>query len=374
MVRCAIVPPVPVPYREPLFARLAERGRLAPVVIYQSVRHSGWDQEQGWFPQRHPYESTVLSGWQLSRPGRTPVTVPRRLGRALSRANPDCVVTWEYGAATLRALAWCAFRRRPLVIFSELTRRAESELSPGRRRLHRLLARRARGFVVTSSAGVERLAGLGVPAGQVEVSFQSADLERFRDAAAARTRRDGPVRVLSVGRLVHDKNLRLLLEAWRGAGLQPGEAELELVGTGPLENELQAAAERLGVPARFRGYVAPEDLPAVYGAADVLALVSTYEPFGVTVREGVAAGLPILCSRAAGATADFALEGQNALLVDPRSADEMGAALRLLVRDADARQRMADASARIAEATPLDADVEAFERAILRASEHEPRS
>ena len=92
--------------------------------------------------------------------------------------------------------------------------------------------------------------------------------------------------MLSVGRLVPDKNLELLVEAFAEAGLGPDEAELQLHGTGPLDVELAALAERLGVPVRMHGYAAPADLPAVYGAADALALVSTYEPFGVTAREG----------------------------------------------------------------------------------------
>ena len=60
---------------------------------------------------------------------------------------------------------------------------------------------------------------------------------------------------------------------------------------------------RAASPCRLtsRAPVAPAGLPAVYAEADVLALVSTYEPFGATVREGAAAGLPIICSERAGA-------------------------------------------------------------------------
>ena len=59
----------------------------------------------------------------------------------------------------------------------------------------------------------------------------------------------------------------------------------------------------------------------------MLALVSTYEPFGVTLREGAAAGLPLIASRRAGAVGDVAVEGENAIVVDPgdRGADRGGA-------------------------------------------------
>jgi glycosyltransferase involved in cell wall biosynthesis len=356
-----------VPYREPLFTSLAARGRVDPLVIYLSGAQPGWDQRPEWFAGRGGYPSEVLSAWQRARPGRSPLMLARGLGRALGRAAPECVVSWEYGPATWRALAWCRRRRLPLVIFSELTPWSDPELSPLQRRIHRLIAPRAAAFVVASSLGVARLERLGVDPGRVEVGLQSADLEPLLALPRGDRPAGGPVRVLTVGRLVPDKNLVALLAAFADAGFAAGEAELVVCGSGPLEDELRALAGRLGVPARFGGYAAPADLPEAYAEADVLALVSTYEPFGVTMREGAAAGLPLLCSRRAGAAGDVAVEGDNALLVDPTRREEITAALRRLVRDRELRERLAAGSRAVTARHPAEADVEAWERAVLKA-------
>lgn len=367
-VRCVVVPPVPVPYREPLFARLAERGRIGLQVVYQSGSQPGWDQRPEWFPSLHPYESRVLGSRQRDRPGRTPVLVPRGLGAALTELDPDCVVSWEYGPATLRALAWCRRRGRPLVVFSELTPAAAQALSSPRRRLHRLLAPRTSGFVAASTAARERLLRLRVPSERVEVSLQSADVDAFRAAAERRPEPSGPPRLLCVGRLVPDKNQMLLVRAF-AAAIRGGEGELLLCGEGPLEESLRHEADRLGAPVRFLGYVAPGELPALYAEADALALVSSYEPFGVAVREAAAAGLPIVCSATAGAAGDVAVEGVNALLVDPEDEAGVTEALHLLLSDGDLRARLGAGSRAVSERTPLDRDAEAFERAVLRAAE-----
>jgi glycosyltransferase involved in cell wall biosynthesis len=351
-----------------LFRALAERGRIEPHVIYLAEAQPGWDQPASWFAARDGYPSEILSAWQRVRPGRSPITVPRGLARALERAAPDCVVSWEYGPATWRALAWSRRHRKPLVIFSELTPWSDEVLSSGQLRLHRLIAPRAAGFVVASTQGRARLAGLGVDPGRVEVALQSAEIEALAGLPARSERPDGPVRVLAVGRLVPDKNLGCLLEAFAAAGFEPGEAELVLRGGGPLESGLRSAARRLAVPARIEGPVAPAGLPAVYAEADVLALVSTYEPFGATVREGAAAGLPIICSERAGAAGDLAVSAENALLVDPDSAGDIAAALRRLVRDHDLRARLAAGSRAVTRRHPPEADAEAWERAVLRAS------
>ena len=129
-VRCAILPPVPVPYREPLFARLAERGRISPRVIYLAGAQPGWDQRPEWFQARGGYEREVLRSWQRRRPGRSPLMLARGLGAALRRCEAEVVVSSEYGPATWRALAWCRLRRRSLVVMSELTPWSDAMLTP----------------------------------------------------------------------------------------------------------------------------------------------------------------------------------------------------------------------------------------------------
>ena len=367
-IPAAIVAPVAVPYREPLFTRLAERGSVAPTVVYQSSTQASLDQPDGWFPSGHAYPTRVLDSFEHGRAGRTPILFARGLRRALSELDPACVVSWEYGPATLRALAWCRRRKRPLVIFSELTPATDRETSAARRAIHRFCARRASGFIVASSAGVQRLESFGVARGRVEVSLQMADVAAFRAAAVSgKSTDDGVVRVLAAGRLVPDKNVELMIEAFADARLEPGSAELVLAGAGPLEGELRGLAERRGVRTRFLGHVAPAELPATFAAADVLAHVSTYEPFGVAVREGVAAGLPVICSSAVGAAGDFALEGRNAFVVEATDRAAIADALRTLVTDAQSRERMARESETITAEHDPERDVEAFERAILRA-------
>jgi glycosyltransferase involved in cell wall biosynthesis len=334
-------------------------------VIYLSGAQPGWDQDVRWFAAGGGYRSEILRSWQRARPGRTPLMLARGLGRALRRSGADVVVSSEYGPATWRALTWCRAHRRPLVVMSELTPWSDPMLSGVQLRIHRLIAPRAAGFVVFGSQGVARLERMGIDRERIEVSLQSADLDRFRGERPPAG--DGPVRVLSVGRLVPDKNLTRLIDAFAEAGFAEGEAELALCGTGPLEGELRALAERRGVPVRFRGFADPAELPAVYAGADVLALVSTYEPFGVAAREGAAAGLPLICTVRAGAAGDVAVDGENALLVDPEDGAAIADALRRLVRDPELRARLAAGSVCVTDRHPLEADVEAFERAVLKA-------
>jgi len=92
----------------------------------------------------------------------------------------------------------------------------------------------------------------------------------------------------------------------------------------------------------------------------------------VTVREAAAAGLPLICSERPGAAGDVAVDGENALVVDPTDRGAITDALSRLVRDPALRARLAAGSLAVTERHPLEADAEAFERAVLRAAGSPP--
>jgi len=382
-VRCVVVPPVAAPYREPLFEALhTSHPEIELSVIYQAAEQPSWDVPDQYFATDHAYPARHLRSWQHARPGRTPIVWPRGLEKALQSADPDCVVGWEYGPAALRSLRWCRTHKRAYVVFTECTPQIDGMLSPGQLRMHRWIALRADGLIAVSSAARERLLGFGVADDRITVALQSADLGTIREAAAAHHEgSDGdagaepaghPLRVLSVGRLVPDKNHETLIEAFVRVHPDRIPAELHIAGDGFLEPELQQLAEDRHVPVVFHGHIETDELAELYASSDVFALVSIYEPFGVAVREAAAADLPIVCSRQVGAAGDVAIADRNALLVDPQDAQACADALARVLSDDELRARMAAESHRIDEET-RGKDVEAFAGAVLAAARRRGR-
>ncbi|HLH64570.1 MAG TPA: glycosyltransferase family 4 protein [Solirubrobacteraceae bacterium] len=374
-LRCAVIPPAPAPYREPLFEALAERLELR--VIYQSATQPSWDAPPTWFEPRHRYPAVHLRSRQRARPGRTPIVWPIGLERALGDFQPHCVVAAEYGPASLRALAWCRSHGRAYVIFTECTPEIDPLLPAAQLALHRRLARHADGLIAVSSRARRRLEQLGARAQRIGVALQSADLRPVRAARnardAARPLPERPLIVLAVARLVADKNLAALIQAFSAAGLAQRAATLRILGSGPLQEELRRLAARLGVDVQLPGALAPEAMPEEYASAHVFACVSTYEPFGVAIREACAAGLPLIVSRTAGAVDDVAREGRNAILVDPHRPPEIADALARLAGDAQLRRRLGEQSRAIDRETD-GRDVDAFVEVVLAAAARRRRA
>jgi glycosyltransferase involved in cell wall biosynthesis len=116
---------------------------------------------------------------------------------------------------------------------------------------------------------------------------------------------------------------------------------------------LHALADRLGLTDRviFTGY--REDIPAVMNGLDVFVLPSHEEPFGMVVLEAMAAGRPIVATRAGGVP-EIVRDEREALLVPPGEPEALAEAADRLLRDDElAKQLGRAAQRRVREEFPL---------------------
>ncbi len=107
---------------------------------------------------------------------------------------------------------------------------------------------------------------------------------------------------------------------------------------------LPAGLERYRERIHFTGWLLPDAVAGWYRAADVLVVPSWYEPFGMVVLEGMLHGLPILATRVGG-PASILKHGRTGLLVPPRDAEALAAALLSLVESRALRRRLGAAAA-----------------------------
>src|SRR5689334_11155617 len=107
-----------------------------------------------------------------------------------------------------------------------------------------------------------------------------------------------------------------------------------------LPTELKRYRDRI----HFTGWLTPAQLVEWYLAADVLAVPSWYEPFGMVILEGMLYGLPIVAA-AVGGPSEILDHGRTGILCRPKDAESLGDAILKLVKDADLRWRIGMAAA-----------------------------
>ncbi len=150
---------------------------------------------------------------------------------------------------------------------------------------------------------------------------------------------DGRAIILYVGRLDKVKNLPRLLEAFKLVIDEGLDLQLLMVGDGSLDAELRQQAKMLSLEERvtFAGKQQGSDLYAHYGLGDALILPSTYEPFGATVAEALALGMPVAVSEVAGSCTLIRSEEEGYRL-NPLDKEDIARALRHLYRLIGERQ------------------------------------
>ncbi len=211
----------------------------------------------------------------------------------------------------------------------------------------------------TAHLAAEVLSDLDLdPADRIQVVPLGSDPAVFRpglDSAAVAARyqiRPSGARLLTVARLVPHKGIDVAIAVV--AGLRdrvPGLTYL-VVGKGPDRARLEglAASSGLGDVVQFLDRVPDEDLPAIYGLADLYLGLSReegldVEGFGITLTDAAASGLPVIGGRSGG-TAAAVLEGETGLLVDSRNPGGVASAVISLLDDPIRRRRLGEAGRR----------------------------
>jgi hypothetical protein len=186
----------------------------------------------------------------------------------------------------------------------------------------------------------------GAPPERVSVLNSYANLEAAPPTPRRQldTPEDAPA-LLTLARLHPKKGIDTLLEALAGL---PG-AHAWIAGTGPIEAELKAQAQRLGVAGRAHFLGWRTDRANLLAACDVVAFPSRYEPFGNVTIEAWAARRPLVVADAAGPAATVT-NGHDALLVPKDDPDALREALRRVIADKELARRLVENGTRTYEA------------------------
>jgi len=210
----------------------------------------------------------------------------------------------------------------------------------------RTLRRAARIFVLTRAVQQQIMEAYGIPEDRFDL-VQPALEPRFRPledpeaADAIRARYGLPEKyVLYLGLLQPRKNLLRLAQAFAQMVDQGHPHHLVIAGREAwMHREMLQAIRSLNLGRRlqFTGYVPPEDLPTLLGAADVFAYVSLYEGFGIPVLEALACGVPTLSSTD---PALLEVAGGAALAVEATEVEAIAQGLGTLLSDESLRARL----------------------------------
>ena len=191
--------------------------------------------------------------------------------------------------------------------------------------LSRLYAR----FFATGTLTRDYLVHFGVEAERVSLFPYNVDTEYFSAEAARRRVERARLRrrlgippecrvVLAVAKFNPREAPSDLLRALDG--LERSDVWTVMVGDGELRQAMEA---RGSVRTVFVGYVPYAELVDYYALADVFVHAAANEPWGVSVHEAIACGLPVVASSRVGAAYDLIVQGENGFMYEAGNAAEL---------------------------------------------------
>jgi len=231
-------------------------------------------------------------------------------------------------------------------------------------------------LTISPSADVaEWLAGYGATPDKLLAFPNAIDTNAFAHPLMARTKADlglpeDAFALCYVGRIAHEKNIALLLDAFALAAEKDTRLALVLVGDGPARAECERTADEAGLAdrVRFVGMTPYEDVPSILAACDAFATASVSEMYPLVVVEACAAGLPVVGVRSPG-VGEIVTHDQSGLLA-AESASELASAMLAIASDAQLADRLRDGARRVADQHDIGAStrrlVDVYERLRMR--------
>ena len=203
-------------------------------------------------------------------------------------------------------------RRLPVVLTENASNVMEGSLSRYQKRLARASYRLAACVLPDSPLAEQALRGLQ-PNARYEVVPDVVDIDAF--AAGVRADRLQPRRhIVAVSNLEQRKGLDYLIDAVQQLVTDDRDLMLTVVGEGPDRQRLENQAQ--GMPVALVGSRSRDEVVSLLRTADVFAMPTLADPFGISAVEATAAGLPVVVTSAAGCS-DL-LRDYGARVVPPR--------------------------------------------------------
>ncbi|MCE5185464.1 MAG: glycosyltransferase family 4 protein [Planctomycetaceae bacterium] len=200
--------------------------------------------------------------------------------------------------------------------------------------------------IVANSRGLRQLAKDFMPELDIDVIPNGVDTAIYRPALQKRS--DGPIRLLSVGRLITRKRTDWLIDVVHAAAARGLNVHLTIAGEGNLLAQLQEKTRKMNLSDRiaFLGRVEPERMPEVYRDNDIFVMASEHEGMSNAMLEAIASGLPVISTACEGVEE---LINDNGILVTYPHVYGFVAAIRSITAVPDKYETLSKASRAIAE-------------------------
>lgn len=319
---------IPSPYRVDFFNELGKYCELT--VLYE--RKKSTERDNKWVAEQANNFNEVYLNLE-------PVGTDRSKGNALKdyikEAKFDILILTNYvSPAIMRAIIYCKIHKIPYYI--EYDGGFDKKETWLKRQLKKYLLCSAKGHLTTADTHINYLKKLGVDENIIyKYPFSSIKASDIVEVSTSLKKRKMYYRkklgikekhvILSVGQFIHRKGFDMLINAASNFGDEIG---IFIIGGKPTEEYLKMRNETKCNNLHFIGFMSKRELTDWYQAADLFAMTTREDVWGLVVNEAMAYGLPVISSDMCGAASEMVKNGYNGYIFENENTEQLTARLK----------------------------------------------
>lgn len=353
--KVVIIHNIMAPYRFPLFAEIAKSEKIDLEVWFlsESAKNRRWRIKE---KIDLPFKYKVLPKIELNFFGKDLFTwiFSPTFPWKLLRSNYDVLISAGWlDFACQAGFIISKILRKPYILWSESTANEPS----WRRNLASLLVKtivcHSDACLPTSTRAKKYLVSLGAKEKKNFIGISTIDIDYFKKTSKLTFTQKSQLKkkleiqnsrlILFVGQLIERKGVKFLLQAYQQAvnKLKNSDWGLLIVGYGPQQEDLKILCKRQKIKdVYFCGHVEIDEMPKMYGLADLFVLPSLEETFGLVINEAMASGLPIITTNNVGSCLDLVNPGENGFVIPAGNVTELSNAIIKIISNPDLLSKM----------------------------------
>lgn len=274
----------------------------------------------------------------------------------LKKFNPDVIISAGWDLFSYQAaFFYSKIAGKKFILWSGSTRCEPSWRRTLASPLVKLMVKGSDAYIAYGTRAKEYLISLGAKPEKIFVAYNTTDVEFFIKEVNRWRKKKAYIKkelgintsmvILYVGQLIERKGVNYLIEAFREIKRENNDTSLLIVGYGSLEKDLRNFVKKQKISdIIFVGGVEWKDTTKYYAISDILVMPSLEEVWGLVINEAMAAGLPVVATNVAGASADLIKEKENGFVVSSESSEEIFLSLEEIIKNDSKRKKMSENS------------------------------
>ena len=278
-------------------------------------------------------------------------------------------INWQVNLITIIA-KWLSNISSPLIIIEQIAPKESGQVD-WKRRVFKLIERYLypkADVIVTASSGIasELEKDYGIPEYKIHTIHNPVSIEEINIRALEKIcfKSSTLPAIISVGRLVKQKNYRLLLESVFEL-LKTHPVELYILGQGPEESSIRFLASKLGINQHVHLLGFTSNPFAYMKQADIFAITSDFEGFGNVIVEAMVCGTPVVATDCNYGPREILEDGTFGVLIPVGNKIELVEAFKSLLDNPEKRKQFSELGKKRALVFSLDIIIQVYERLFI---------